>query len=145
MSKQCVYAHDAADDYCKDCDGITVVQNGKSYPAETTCNGFLAEEPKLVAPPEETVAPATEAAPTPPSEVDDYVPQGITASIKAESGLSVELKDKHGATRWYKFQFSEERIIPETADMEKEKAALWNTVNREVDAQLEDVINFLNS
>lgn len=79
----------------------------------------------------------------PEQEDDEYVVQGITKTIKAESGLSCEIKDRTGGTRWYKFSYTEERTIPETADLEKEKTALWNDVNLAVDKQLEDTLLFL--
>ena len=66
--------------------------------------------------------------------MDTYTTQGITTSIKAESGLSIETKKD-----WYRFTYSEERIVPETANIEKERECLWNDVNREVDRQAEEV------
>lgn len=65
-------------------------------------------------------------------------PQGITTCIKAESGVSIETKKG-----WYRLSYTEERIIPESADIEAEREALWNTVNSEVDRQVEEIRSML--
>jgi uncharacterized Zn finger protein (UPF0148 family) len=75
-----------------------------------------------------------------------YVPKATTTSIKAESGVSVEIKDNSGKTaRWYKFTYTEERNVPADADVEKEKEILWNDVNATVDGQVEETLSFLQS
>ena len=62
--------------------------------------------------------------------------QGVTTVIRADSGLTREINGTY-----YKFTFSEERVIPEGADLEAEKADLWDAVNAEVDNQLESVLH----
>ena len=62
--------------------------------------------------------------------------QGVTTVIRADSGLTREINGTY-----YKFTFSEERVIPEGADLEAEKAALWDAVNAEVDNQMESVLH----
>ena len=135
---KCKYAGDPQDEFCSKCDGIHPVDdNGNAQPA-TECGGYEPEEQvQEQAMPEapscdresgadqgETVAPNNECI------------KGITSVIRAESGVSREINGT-----WYKFMFSEERIVPEGCDIEAEKQALWDSVNAEVDAQVEAVRN----
>jgi len=76
---------------------------------------------------------------------NNYQSVAVTTEIKAESGVSLELKDKNGVTRWYKFSYSETRTVPANADIEAEKNKLWNDVNATVDDQVNITIDFLNS
>lgn len=135
---QCRYAGDPEDEYCSQCDGIHPVgDDGKAVEA-TACGGYEPEEIKHKPCAPETPASLCESgadsceAVAPSKECT----KGITSVIRAESGLSVEVNG-----RWYKFTFSEERILPEGCDIEAEKAALWDSVNAEVDAQFEAVRN----
>jgi hypothetical protein len=57
-------------------------------------------------------------------------------SIRATSRISLKV----GET-FYTLEYCEERIIPDDADIEKERKLLWDTVNIEVDKQAEDVQN----
>lgn len=127
----CHYAGDQEDEYCCNCNGVTMDIDGQTF----SCAECQSYTPKVVEP-EQTPAETHEQprAEVKHVEADTYTPQGITTCIKAESGLSVETKKG-----WYRFTYTEERIIPESADIEAEKAALWNTVNAEVDKQLEEV------
>jgi hypothetical protein len=131
---KCVYAGDEADEYCSQCNGVTMIVDGEEFSCKE-CQSYT--EPK----------PVNKEQPVPPSESHEtprdanekeqayiYTPQSITTSIKAESGLSVETKKG-----WYRFTYSEERIVPETADIDKERELLWNDVNREVDRQAEEI------
>lgn len=133
---KCKYAGDPEDEYCSQCDGFNPVDdNGNTHPA-TACGGYEPEEqeqpaPEMPASPCETCGDSCEeAAPS------NNCAKGLTSVIRAESGLSVEVNG-----RWYKFTFSEERILPEGCDIEAEKQALWDSVNAEVDAQFEAVRN----
>lgn len=164
--KVCKYAGDPEDDFCKSCDGLKVKDEvaNELYPADQ-CAGYAVEE--------ELEEPIVEEVKTPePAPVIDtkllktaklltdpkstagsqhsaplavtYTPKAVTTTIRAESGLTVELMDKRQQKSWYKFNYTEERIVMEGVDMEKEKEALWTDVNATVDKQVEDIINFLN-
>lgn len=131
----CQYAGDPDDEYCCNCNGVTMDIDGQ----EISCAECQSYTPKVSEP--DATPTQTHEQPrdeTKPIEANTYTPQGITTCIKAESGLSVETKKG-----WYRFTYTEERIIPESADIEAEKAALWNTVNAEVDKQLEEVKSML--
>ncbi len=131
---KCRYAGDPNDEFCKNCDGVTVEEDGQSF-AATSCCGY---EPTPAADPSEEPAEERETSVL-SQEKGEAVPvhnQGVTTVIRAESGLTREI---NGA--YYKFMFSEERAIPEGADMKAEKQALWDAVNAEVDNQLESVIH----
>ena len=131
---KCAYAGDKADEYCSQCNGITMNVDGEEFSCKE-CQSYTEPEPVKE---EEPVAPS-ESHETPrddneKEEADTYTSQSVTTSIKAESGLSIETKKG-----WYRFTYSEERIVPETANIEKERECLWNDVNREVDRQAEEV------
>jgi hypothetical protein len=135
---KCKYAGDPEDEFCCNCDGLHPVDdNGNPLPA-TNCGGYEpAEQVQEQATPEsagaasEICGDSCDAA-----AVNKECVKGITSVIRAESGLSREVNGT-----WYKFMFSEERIVPEGCDIEAEKQALWESVNAEVDAQLEAVRN----
>lgn len=133
---RCKYAGDPEDEFCSKCDGLYPVDDAGTAQPATKCGGYEPEEQKQeqAAPEEpacdreiggdqgETVAPNNECV------------KGITSVIRAESGVSREINGT-----WYKFLFSEERIVPAGCDLEAEKQALWDSVNAEVDAQVEAV------
>ena len=56
--------------------------------------------------------------------------------ISAVSRISTKIKDT-----FYTFEYSEERIIEEGDDVEKERADLWETCHKEVDNQVTEVID----
>lgn len=60
---------------------------------------------------------------------------GVTTAIRITSRASIKVKDS-----FYTIEYCEERSIPDDADLEEERADLWNTCNAEVDNQLEDII-----
>lgn len=60
---------------------------------------------------------------------------GVTTAIRITSRASIKVKDS-----FYTIEYCEERSIPEGADLEEERAALWGVCNGEVDNQLEDII-----
>lgn len=131
---KCAYAGDEADEYCSQCNGVTMTVDGEEFSCKE-CQSYTEPEPvkeeELVAPSESHETPRDD---NEKEEADTYTPQSVTTSIKAESGLSIETKKG-----WYRFTYSEERIVPETADIDKERELLWNDVNREVDRQAEEV------
>lgn len=65
---------------------------------------------------------------------DRYEPKGRAVEISAKSGVSFELNGT-----WYKSEYMETRVIPEDADIELERQDLWNTVNTELDKQVDEV------
>ncbi len=159
--RKCKYAFDKEDEYCSECNGVTILLDGQDIPA-TDCQGYEPEEVKETAPPKQTksekvvkqenVQNVTTPEPEKASETatkaeiqtkkastNTYIPQGVTTVIRAESGVSLELKSK-----WYKFNYAEERIIPETADIEQERKSLWNDVNGVVDLQVEEILELVN-
>lgn len=126
----CQYAGDPEDEFCSGCNGKTMEIDGEVFCC-TECQGYTPKQvcEKPAAEPRDSAQNETEQV-----ETNDYTPMAITTSIKAESGLSIETKKG-----WYRFSYTEERIVPESADIEKEKEALWNAVNNEVDRQAEEV------
>lgn len=131
---KCRFAGDPNDEYCKECDGLHVEEDGQTYIAADVCQAYEAATPEPVA----NTAEANESAALSQVEPDpDAVPvQGVTTVIRADSGLTREINGTY-----YKFNFSEERVVPEGAYMEAEKAALWDAVNAEVDRQLDAVLH----
>lgn len=55
-------------------------------------------------------------------------------TIKATSRASVKKRDNY-----FTVEYSEERLIEEGDDINKERQLLWDTVNKEVDDQLEEI------
>lgn len=131
---KCKFAGDPNDEYCKECDGLHVEEDGQTYIAADVCQAYEAATPEPVA----NTAEANESHALSQVKPDPgAVPvQGVTTVIRADSGLTREIDGTY-----YKFNFSEERVVPEGADMEAEKAALWDAVNAEVDRQLDAVLH----
>ena len=159
----CKYAGDPNDEFCARCNGVEVVEGESKY-AATQCGGYEANEVVDNTPPFDTtpeeVKPVINTAPAPveempavandvvasaagPEVTTNYTRLGIITSIRAESGATIELKGRDGLSRWYKFSYAEERMIPEEADLESEKVLLWNDVNEEVDQQVAEVKAFM--
>lgn len=70
--------------------------------------------------------------------MSDYISKATVTSIKASSRASVSIS-RNGQNNFYTVEYSEERTIPEDADIEKERQLLWDVVNTEVDTQIEDI------
>lgn len=135
---KCKFAGDPEDEYCCNCDGLHPCDDkGNPCPA-TECGGYEPEQQVQEQPAPE--APASQGESWGDSQfatpANKECVKSITTVIRAESGLSREVNGT-----WYKFMFSEERIVPEGCDIEAEKKALWESVNAEVDAQLDAVRN----
>lgn len=133
---KCRYAGDPEDEYCSQCDGFYPLDdNGKPQPA-TKCGGYepapQVQQKQADATPAETHEIGVDSHETPARS--NLPAKGLTSVIRAESGVSCEING-----RWFKFMFSEERILPEGCDIEAEKQALWDSVNAQVDAQVEAV------
>ena len=69
--------------------------------------------------------------------MDNYQSKATISSIRATSRASVKVRDN-----FYTVEYSEERTLPTDIeyDIDKEREILWNTVNDEVDKQIEDII-----
>ena len=69
--------------------------------------------------------------------MEEYTSKAVTTTIRATSRASVKVRDNY-----YTVEYSEERTIPdvEGVNLEEEKRILWDDVNGEVDAQIEDII-----
>ena len=58
-----------------------------------------------------------------------------TTTIKASSRASVKVGDN-----FYTIEWTEERTVDPKDDIEEERQLLWDDVNREVDGQVEDIL-----
>ena len=65
-----------------------------------------------------------------------YESKAITTTIKASSRASIKVGDN-----FYTIEWTEERTVPEDCDIEKERTFLWETVNGEVDGQIQDILD----
>lgn len=59
-----------------------------------------------------------------------------TTTIKASSRASIKVGDN-----FYTVEWTEERSIEPKDNIEEERTILWDDVNREVDTQIEDILN----
>ena len=61
----------------------------------------------------------------------------VTSKISATSRASVKVKDSY-----YTVEYSEERVINDidAIDIRAERELLWDTVNKEVDNQVEQIV-----
>lgn len=66
-----------------------------------------------------------------------YGSNAIVKTIAATSRASVKVRDN-----FYTVEYHEERVIPEgiEVDIEQERALLWDTVNKECDNQIADIV-----
>lgn len=62
---------------------------------------------------------------------EKYIPKGVTTTIQISSRASKKIGDDY-----YTLEYVEERTIPEGANVELERQALWETCNNEVDRAL---------
>lgn len=142
---QCKYAGDPKDENCAECDGFTPVgtvssDTGKctAYaegPAPEDWAEFYAQQDEI----EDT--PADDGSMGSNSEVRDILMasdvEGITVNIQAEIAVTEQIKNSAGDDVWIKANFSEVRRIPEGANYEEERAALWADVENEVMAEID--------
>jgi hypothetical protein len=66
----------------------------------------------------------------------EYGSKAVTTTIKASSRASIKVGDN-----FYTIEWTEERTVPEDCDIEKERTFLWETVNGEVDGQIQDILD----
>lgn len=69
-----------------------------------------------------------------------YTSKATTTLIRATSRASIKIKDN-----FYTVEWSEERSVPSDADLEEERSLLWDTVNDEVDNQIQDIVDIYKS
>ena len=69
--------------------------------------------------------------------MEEYESKAIISTIKATSRASVKIGDSY-----YTMEYCEERVIPDMDDVDiaTERQILWDTVNREVDNQISDIV-----
>lgn len=148
----CKYAGDPSFEACASCNGETFTLDGQVYncsdcqeytpvqvPVETSdVTNSTSEKVEMVAEQAEQLDEPQEELPP----VETYMPQSVTTTIRAEVGVSCELKVK-GLTQWFRYSYCEERTVPatDTVDIEQERAALWNDVNRNVEEQIENALS----
>lgn len=67
-----------------------------------------------------------------------YEVKGKTTKITATSRCAIKIKDNY-----YTLELSEERVMPDdkSIDLDKEYDALFNSINSEIDTQMQDVLN----
>lgn len=67
-----------------------------------------------------------------------YEVKGKTTKITATSRCAIRIKDNY-----YTLELSEERVMPddESIDLDKEYKALFDSINSEIDTQMQDVLN----
>lgn len=68
-----------------------------------------------------------------------YVQQAKTVKISGTSKATIQI-----GNNYFSFSYSEERELPieqSEVNLEEEKKLLWDTLNAEVDKQLEEVSN----
>lgn len=63
-----------------------------------------------------------------------YISKAVTTSIRAVSRASIKIRDN-----FFTVEYGEERSIPDDANLEAERKLLWETCNREVDTQIEEI------
>ena len=69
-----------------------------------------------------------------------YESKATVTTISAVSRASIKIRDN-----FYTLEYGESRSIPEDADVEKERALLWETVNKECDNQVQEVLEMFRS
>lgn len=81
---------------------------------------------------------------TPPPSVSiptqPIISSAMVTEIKAESGISLEIQG-----RWYKFNYSETRVVSPYSNIEDERKKLWEEVNATVDNQVEETYLFVTA
>ena len=71
-----------------------------------------------------------------------YEPKGITTTIRATSRVAVKIRENY-----YTVEQMEERAIPdiEGIDLDAENKALWNSVNKQCDDQIEQIYDMVQN
>ena len=69
----------------------------------------------------------------------EYESKATTTKITASGRRSIGIQNRT-STEYYTIEYTEERSIPEDADIEKERTFLWDACNEEVDNQISDIL-----
>lgn len=71
-----------------------------------------------------------------------YEVKGRTTKITATSRCALKVKDNY-----YTLELSEERVMPEETevDLNREYEAIFNSINNEIDNQMQDILDSINS
>lgn len=72
-----------------------------------------------------------------------YEVKGKTTKLTAVSRCSINIKNtRTGKDNYYTIELSEERVMPNDVqiDLNKEYTALFDSINAEVDRQMEEII-----
>lgn len=139
--KKCIYSGDPSDEFCCLCDGINMKLEDGSFVPATQCGGYEPTKESMPSEPSDTLQPINEPSmdKVSPSEektiVEPIMSQGITKEIQISSSVSKEVQGQ-----WFKVTYSETRIIPEGANLENERKALWDLCNNEVDNQIKGLL-----
>lgn len=64
-----------------------------------------------------------------------YESKAVTTSMRITSRASVKVGES-----FYTVEYCEERLIPQDADVNKERELLWQVCNEECDKQIEDIL-----
>lgn len=71
--------------------------------------------------------------------MSDYISKATTTTIRATSRASVKVRES-----FYTVEYTEERTVPSnierTKELPAERQLLWDTVNAEVDNQIEEIV-----
>ena len=70
--------------------------------------------------------------------MNEYEPKAQVSKITAYSKATIKIRDNYFST-----EYQEERVIPQVdgVDIAKEREALWDTVNAEVDNQMAIIVD----
>jgi hypothetical protein len=71
---------------------------------------------------------------------EEYKSKAVTTRIVAVSRASKQIDGSY-----YTLEYSEERTLPEDANLVEERKLLWDTVNGEVDQMMVDTYNMIMS
>lgn len=68
----------------------------------------------------------------------NYVSKARTVEFQATSRCAIKVKDNY-----YTLELTEKRIVPDDAeiDLDKEYSILFDSLNAQIDKQMEDVLN----
>jgi len=168
---KCNFSGDPDDEYCGNCNGITMkIEEGGPDISCKECGGYapseeIEQEPEVLVPEVElpinkpTAKPVVAAKPvvetikpavvTPAVTVEKVVEQDntpVAGTNYIPSSKTTEIRADSGASvevkgKWYKFMYGETRTISADANVAIERELLWEDVNSEIDSQIEQVIN----
>lgn len=152
----CKYAGDVSDEFCVNCNGYTINTGNGEVSAEQ-CGGYEPVEKEVSTiqsiPETKTVDELSSENKNKevceavqlnekvevdklPTQEPKFNSKAITKEITISSSVSKEILGS-----WYKLTYQETIILPEDAEVEKERERLWNLCNDEVDKQIANITN----